>query len=207
MLQKPVSLLLSRNIDCRRVLQHCALVSDFLGYARVSTTDQNPELQQDALNAAGCFRIWTDKASGAKTDRPELAAVMDALRPGDTLVVWRLDRLGRSLPHLIETVTELEARGVAFKSLTEEINTTTPGGKLIFHIFGALAEFERNLIRERTMAGLSAARDRGRGGGRPSSLTPAKKRLATEMKGDGVSMTEIAEVLNVARSALYRNLQ
>ncbi|OQM77989.1 DNA-invertase hin [Rhodococcus sp. 66b] len=144
---------------------NCALVSDFLGYARVSTTDQNPELQQDALNAAGCFRIWTDKASGAKTDRPELAAVMDALRPGDTLVVWRLDRLGRSLPHLIETVTQLEARGVAFKSLTEEINTTTPGGKLIFHIFGALAEFERNLIRERTMAGLSAARDRGRVGG------------------------------------------
>lgn len=112
-------------------------MSDFLGYARVSTTDQNPELQQDALKAAGCFRIWTDKASGAKTDRPELAAVMDALRPGDTLVVWRLDRLGRSLPHLIETVTQLEARGVAFKSLTEEINTTTPGGKLIFHIFGA----------------------------------------------------------------------
>lgn len=179
----------------------------FLGYARVSTTDQNPELQQDALNAAGCFRIWTDKASGAKTDRPELAAVMDALRPGDTLVVWRLDRLGRSLPHLIETVTQLEARGVAFKSLTEEINTTTPGGKLIFHIFGALAEFERNLIRERTMAGLSAARDRGRLGGRPSSLTAAKKRQANKMRGDGVSMTEIAEVLNVARSTLYRNLQ
>ncbi|QXC46816.1 recombinase family protein [Rhodococcus qingshengii] len=182
-------------------------MSDFLGYARVSTTDQNPELQQDALNAAGCFRIWTDKASGAKTDRPELAAVMDALRPGDTLVVWRLDRLGRSLPHLIETVTQLEARGVAFKSLTEEINTTTPGGKLIFHIFGALAEFERNLIRERTMAGLSAARDRGRVGGRPSSLTAAKKRQANKMRGDGVSMTEIAEVLNVARSTLYRNLQ
>jgi len=182
-------------------------VSDFLGYSRVSTTDQNPELQQDALKAAGCFRIWTDKASGAKTDRPELAAVMDALRPGDTLVVWRLDRLGRSLPHLIETVTELEARGVAFKSLTEEINTTTPGGKLIFHIFGALAEFERNLIRERTMAGLSAARDPGRVRGRAAPPTPAKKRLATKMKGDGVSMTEIAEVLNVARSTLYRNLQ
>lgn len=178
-----------------------------MGYARVSTTDQNPELQLDALNAAGCFRVWTDKASGAKTDRPELAALMDALRPGDTLVVWRLDRLGRSLPHLIETVTELEARGVAFKSLTEEINTTTPGGKLIFHIFGALAEFERNLIRERTMAGLSAARDRGRVGGRPSSLTAAKKRQAKKMRGDGVPMTEIAEVLNIARSTLYRNLK
>lgn len=178
-----------------------------MGYARVSTTDQNPELQLDALNAAGCFRVWTDKASGAKTDRPELAAVMDALRPGDTLVVWRLDRLGRTLPHLIETVAELEARGVAFKSLTEAIDTTTPGGKLIFHIFGALAEFERNLIRERTMAGLSAARDRGRIGGRPSSLTPAKKRQATKMKGDGVPMTEIAEVLNIARSTLYRNIK
>ncbi|MFF1945981.1 recombinase family protein [Rhodococcus qingshengii] len=118
-------------------------------------------MQQDTLNAAGSFRIWTDKASGAKTDRPELAAVLDALRPGDTLVVWR-----RSLT--AETVTALEARGVAFKSLTEEINTTTPGGKLVFHIFGALVEFERNLIRERTMAGLSAARDRGRvGAGHP----------------------------------------
>lgn len=147
------------------------------------------------------------KASGAKADRPELAAALDALRPGDTLVVWRLDRLGRSLPHLIETVAELEARGVAFKSLTEAIDTTTPGGKLIFHIFGALAEFERNLIRERTMAGLSAARDRGRVGGRPSSLTAVKKRQANKMRGYGVSMTEIAEVLNVARSALCRNLQ
>ncbi|WP_206489919.1 recombinase family protein [Rhodococcus sp. KRD162] len=141
-------------------------------------------------------------AYDGRRHRPELAALMDALRPGDTLVVWRLDRLGRSLPHLIETVTELEARGVAFKSLTEEINTTTPGGKLIFHIFGALAEFERNLIRERTMAGLSAARDRGRVGGRPSSLTAAKKRQAKKMRGDGVPMTEIAEVLNIARSTL-----
>ncbi|BBE49330.1 recombinase family protein [Rhodococcus qingshengii] len=111
---------------------------------------------------------------------------MDALRSGDTLVVWRLDHLGRSLPHLIGTVAELEARGVAFKSLTEAIDTTTPGGKLIFHIFGALAEFERNLIRERTIAGLSAARDRGRVGGRPSSLTAAKKRQAKKMRGEGV---------------------
>lgn len=182
-------------------------MSDFLGYARVSTTDQNPELQLDALNAAGCFRIWTDKASGAKTDRPELAAVMDTLRPGDTLVVWRLDRLGRSLAHLIETVDALEKRGVAFKSLNDPIDTTTSSGKLIFQIFGALSEFERNLVRERTMAGLAAARDRGRIGGRPSSLTAAKKRQANKMRGDGVSMSEIAEVLGVARSTLYRNLQ
>ncbi|PVX59750.1 recombinase family protein [Rhodococcus globerulus] len=172
----------------------------------MSTTDQNPELQLDALNAAGCFRVWTDKASGVKTDRPELAAVMDALRPGDTLVVWRIDRLGRSLSHLIDTVETLEKRGVAFRSLNDPIDTTTSSGKLIFQIFGALSEFERNLVRERTMAGLSAARERGRIGGRPSSLTAAKKRQAKKMKGDGVSMREIAEVLGVARSTLYRNL-
>ncbi|BAE46325.1 recombinase family protein [Rhodococcus erythropolis] len=181
-------------------------MSDFLGYARVSTTDQNPELQLDALNAAGCFRVWTDKASGAKTDRPQLAAVMDALRPGDTLIVWRIDRLGRSLSHLIDTVESLEKRGVAFRSLNDPIDTTTSSGKLIFQIFGALSEFERNLVRERTMAGLTAARDRGRIGGRPSSLTAAKKRQANKMRGDGVSMREIAEVLGVARSTLYRNL-
>ncbi|WP_411194455.1 recombinase family protein [Rhodococcus erythropolis] len=179
----------------------------FLGYARVSSTDQNPELQLDALNAAGCFRVWTDNASGVKTDRPELAAVMDALRPGDTLVVWRLDRLGRSLAHLIETVDALEKRGVAFKSLNDPIDTTTSSEKLIFQIFGALSEFERNLVRERTMAGLAAARDRGRIGGRPPSLTVAKKRQANKMRGDGVPMSEIAEVLGVARSGLYRNLQ
>jgi len=124
-------------------------VSTLLGYARVSTAAQNPTLQTDALTAAGCYKIWTDVASGSKDDRPQLAAVIEHLRPGDTLAVWRLDRLGRSLPHLLETVAHLESIGVGFTSLTEEINTTTSGGRLIFTIFGALAEFERNLLRER----------------------------------------------------------
>jgi len=137
-------------------------VGELLGYARVSTTVQDPALQHDALSAAGCWRTWTDTASGAKTDRPQLVEVMTSLRPGDTLVVWRLDRLGRSLLHLVETVTQLEERGVGFRSLQEAIDTTTAGGRLVFHLFASLAHFERELIRERTMAGLDAARRRGR---------------------------------------------
>src|SRR6478735_3837147 len=125
-----------------------------LGYARVSTLEQDEALQLDALRAAGCGRVFVDKASGKLAQRPQLDALLDQLRPGDTVVVWRLDRLGRSLRHLIDTVQALEARDVAFRSLSESIDTSTPGGKLIFHIFGALAEFERDLIRERTMAGL-----------------------------------------------------
>ena len=132
-----------------------------IGYARVSTTDQNLDLQQDALKAAGCERILTDTASGAKTERPGLNKALAECRSGDTLVVWKLDRLGRSLPHLVETVRELVARGVGFRSLQENIDTTTSGGKLIFHIFASLAEFERDIIRERTNAGLTAARARG----------------------------------------------
>src|ERR1700674_49036 len=135
------------------------------GYARISTDDQTLALQEDALQKAGCERLCKDIASGAKAERPGLAKAMEQLRAGDTLVVWRLDRLGRSLQHLIETLTDLDTRGIGFKSLTEAIDTTTPGGKLIFHIFGALAEFERELIRERTNAGLAAARARGRTGG------------------------------------------
>ena len=127
-----------------------------LGYARVSTGDQSPDLQLDALRAAGCYRVFVDTASGALAARPELAKVLDQLRPGDTLVVWKLDRLGRSLRHLIDTVSELERRDVGFKSLRESVDTTTPGGRLVFHLFGALAEFERDLIRERTAAGLAA---------------------------------------------------
>src|SRR3712207_6335019 len=138
-----------------------------IGYARISTDDQTLDLQRDALAKAGCDQLFTDTMSGATADRPGLAEALAYTRPGDTLVVWRLDRLGRSLRHLIETVTDLEQRGVGFKSLTEAIDTTSPGGKLIFHIFGALAEFERDLIRERTRAGLVAARTRGRTGGRP----------------------------------------
>jgi len=130
-------------------------MSEFLGYARVSTAEQTAALQEDALRAAGCQRIWSDTASGTRTDRPQLVAVFDQLRVGDTLVVWRLDRLGRSLPHLIETIGELQARGVGFKSVQESIDTTTPGGRLVFHVFGALASFERELIQERTLAGLA----------------------------------------------------
>jgi len=132
-----------------------------IGYARVSTTDQDLALQLDALAKAGCARIFEDKASGAKADRPGLAAALGFVREGDTLTVWKLDRLGRSLPHLIETVNALEARGVSFCSVTESIDTTTPGGRLVFHIFGALGQFERDLIRERTRAGLDAAAARG----------------------------------------------
>jgi DNA invertase Pin-like site-specific DNA recombinase len=142
-----------------------------IGYARISTQEQTLNLQQDALHNAGCDRIFTDTASGAQAERKGLEQALSYVRKGDTLVVWRLDRLGRSLPHLITTMTALEERGIGFKSLTENIDTTTSGGKLIFHIFGALAEFERNLIRERTQAGLTAARARGKKGGRPKALT------------------------------------
>ena len=148
-----------------------------IGYARVSTHEQTLALQQDALQKAGCTKLFTDTASGAQTERQGLAAALSYVRKGDTLVVWRLDRLGRSLPHLIATMTDLLERGSGFKGLTENIDTTTSGGKLIFHIFGALAEFERNLIKERTQAGLVAARARGKTGGRPKALTTDKSVL------------------------------
>src|SRR3954469_8965485 len=147
-----------------------------VGYARVSTFEQIMDLQRDAL-AAGCDRIFTDTMSGNRSDRPGLAQALDYLREGDVLVVWRLDRLGRSLKYLIEVITRLNERGIGFRSLTEQIDTTTSGGKLIFHVFGALAEFERDVIRERTQAGLAAARARGRMGGRP-------KRLGTQAGGE-----------------------
>jgi DNA invertase Pin-like site-specific DNA recombinase len=156
-----------------------------LGYARVSTTDQQPQLQVDALTAAGCYRVFTETASGARPDRPTLAQLLDQLRPGDTLVVWKLDRLGRSLRHLVDSVTGLAERGIGFRSLQEAIDTTTPGGKLVFHVFAALAEFERDLIRERTSAGLAAARARGRQGGRPSVMTAHKLKVARDMHGSG----------------------
>ena len=145
-----------------------------IGYARVSTDDQNTQLQTDALERAGCNRIFREKASGAKTDRPELARVLDTLRKGDVLVVWKLDRLGRSLPHLIELVADFETRGIGFRSLTENIDTTSATGRMFFHMMGALAQFERDRIRERTLAGLVAARAQGRFGGRPPSPYPPR---------------------------------
>src|SRR6266545_5471384 len=155
-----------------------------VGYARVSTLEQNLDLQKDALTKAGCERIFTDRISGAKSERPGLTDALEFVREGDVLVVWKLDRLGRSLQQLIETVTGLAARGIEFRSLTEQIDTTTPGGKLIFHIFGSLAEFERDLIRERTKAGLTAARARGRIGGRPKGGDEKKRKAALALKRD-----------------------
>lgn len=179
-----------------------------LGYARVSTDEQNPDLQLDALRDAGCYRTFVDRASGALAERPELTKLLDQLRPDDTLVVWKLDRLGRSVPHLVSVVNDLRDRGVGFRSLTEGIDTTTPGGKLIFHIFCALAEFERDVIRERTRAGLAAARARGRTGGRKPKMTPKKLAVAREMYDSKKhTMEEIAQTVGVSRATLYRHLE
>jgi DNA invertase Pin-like site-specific DNA recombinase len=179
-----------------------------IGYARVSTQDQHLHLQHDALVKAGCAKVFTETVSGAGTDRHGLAAALDYLRPGDTLVVWRLDRLGRSLKQLIDTVTQLDHADVGFRSLQEHIDTTTPGGKLVFHVFGALAEFERDLIRERTQAGLAAARARGRLGGRPRKLdTPTKVAAAQALYNDKRnSIAEICNALGISRATLYRYL-
>ena len=174
----------------------------------MSTAEQDPALQLDALQRAGCVRVFTDRASGSREDRPQLLAVLDQLRVGDTLVVWRLDRLGRSLPHLIETVTALDERGVGFRSLSEAIDTTTAGGRLVFHLFGALAEFERQLIRDRTIAGLAAARARGRVGGRLRAMTAAKLRVARSMRAQDppVSLGVIAAELGLSKTTVARNL-
>lgn len=178
-----------------------------VGYSRVSTADQTADLQRDALTAAGCQRIFTDTASGATTERPHLTSALDYLRDGDVLCVWRLDRLGRSLRHLVEAVAALQDRGVGFRSLHENIDTTTSTGRLTFHVFAALAEFERDLIRERTVAGLAAARARGRKGGRKPSLTPKKVQVARRMYEEGDStVAEIATVLGVSRATIYRHL-
>lgn len=176
-----------------------------IGYARVSTQEQTLDLQLDALKKAGCGRVFTDTISGAKAERKGLSEALDFVRNGDTLVVWRLDRLGRSLKHLIETVKSLHDHGVGFKSLTEQIDTTTSGGKLIFHVFGALAEFERDLTRERTQAGLQAARARGRQGGRPRRLDEKKIKMLQALYADkSNSVEEILSTLGVSKSTLYR---
>lgn len=179
-----------------------------IGYARVSTAEQSLTLQQDALAAAGCARVYTDVASGAVVDRDGLTQAFDYARPGDTLVVWRLDRLGRSLKQLIERITVLEARGVGFRSLTEVMDTTTSGGRLIFHVFGALAEFKRAIIRERTLAGLAAARARGRTGGRPRALTAAQVDMARALLADRTRpVREVCAALHVSRATLYRSVR
>ena len=179
-----------------------------IGYARVSTADQYLGMQEDALKGAGCEDIFKDIVSGAKTARPGLHSAISHLRKGDTLVVWRLNRLGRSLAHLIETVKELNDQGIGFKSLQENIDTTTSGGQLIFHIFGALAQFERELIRERTQAGLKAARVRGRMGGRPVQLNTQEIRKLKKHydKGD-LSVMEICKLFNITKPTLYRYLK
>jgi len=179
-----------------------------VGYARVSTTDQDTALQTDALDAAGCIKIFTETASGALDARPKLAAALDYLREGDVLCVWRLDRLGRSVRHLTEVVNTLAERAIGFRSLTEGIDTTTPAGKLIFHIFASLAEFEREIIRERTYAGLAAARARGRKGGRRPKLTPGKLETArTLYAGKQHTVAQIADIVGVSRATLYRHFE
>jgi DNA invertase Pin-like site-specific DNA recombinase len=174
-----------------------------IGYARVSTIDQDPALQLDALTSAGCTKVFEDRVSGTRTDRVGLRSALDYVRDGDVLIVWKLDRLGRSLPHLIETVTVLEKRGVGFRSITETIDTTTPGGRLVFHLFGALGQFERDLIQERTRAGLAAAAARGRTGGRKPVVTDDKFKRARLMIERGLTVRDAAVRLRIGKTALY----
>ncbi len=179
----------------------------FIGYARVSTQDQKVDLQKDALKKAGCKRVFQDVASGSLSLRSGLAEAIKFAREGDTLTVWKLDRLGRSLKHLIETINALHDRKIGFCSLQENINTTTSGGKLIFHVFGALAEFEREIIRERTQAGLSAARARGRFGGRPKIMDEKKAAMAKALHKDHRnSIQDICRTLKISKATLYRYL-
>jgi DNA invertase Pin-like site-specific DNA recombinase len=178
-----------------------------VGYARVSTPDQNLDLQHDALQQAGCDRIFTDVASGMQTERPGLAETLAFLRTGDSLVVWKLDRLGRSLKDLIANVTALQTRQIGLRSLQENIDTATSGGKLIFHVFGALAEFERDLLRDRTQAGLQAARARGHRGGRPKVMDARKAALAQSLYRDRqYTPREICTTLKISKTTLYRYL-
>ncbi len=177
----------------------------FIGYARVSTHRQNLDFQEDALKMAGCERIYSDVTGGSKDDRPGLRLAMEALREGDILMVWKLDRLGRSLSHLVRIVSELHDRRIGFKSLQESIDTTSSVGKLVFHFFASLAEFERDLIRERTLAGLAAARARGRLGGRPKALNEKQIDLARSMYEDKRnSVKDICKTLGIGKTTFYR---
>lgn len=184
-----------------------SMVSMIYGYARVSTGDQTTDLQKDALVKAGCDKIFTDVASGAKAHRPELDHMLDLLREGDTVVVWKLDRLGRSMQNLVDLMTTFDAKGVQFRSLTEAIDTSTPGGTLVFNIFGSLAQFERDLIRERTRAGLEAARVRSRKGGRPAKLDEKQVREVRRLYASKtVTVDQIAAMMHVGRTTIYRCL-
>lgn len=178
-----------------------------IGYARVSTDDQDLSLQLDALTASGCETIYKDKASGKDTQRTEFEFCLRSLRKGDTLVVWRMDRLSRTLHDLVSTITELESKGIGFESLTEKIETKSATGKLMFHVFAAMAEFERNVIRERTHAGLKAARARGRVGGRPSKLNEQqKKEIRALLRDPSIRIIDIAKRYEVSRATIYRNI-
>ena len=182
-------------------------MTTLIGYARISTDDQNDQLQLDALTSAGCLKVFTDTASGSLARRPELNRMLDQLRPGDVVTVWRLDRLGRSLRNLIDLVDTLASLGVGLRSLSESIDTTTANGRLFLNLMGALAEFERDLIRERTMAGLASAQARGRVGGRPPVMTPEKLAVARQMHASGVhTVSAIATTLGVSRKTIYRHL-
>ncbi len=179
-----------------------------IGYARVSTDDQNLDLQMDALKKAGCDRILEDQISGAKAERPGLQEALSYARTGDTIVVWRLDRLSRSLKDLIEMVTLLESKGIGLKSVQEAVDTSSSSGKLIFHIFDALAEFERNLIRERTQAGLQAARARGRKGGRPKSLDRDKQALVVKLYEEKKhTIKQICQMMGISKPTLYKYIE
>lgn len=177
-----------------------------LGYIRTSKADQSTALQEDALKKAGVDRVWTDQASGSTTNRPQLDDLLSHARDGDVVVVWRLDRLGRSVQHLVQLLAELGEQGIQFRSLTEGIDTTTPGGRLIYNVFASLAAFELDIIRERTKAGLDAARARGRVGGRPKALTPAMERTARQMRDEGESVAAIAAALRTSRATIYRQI-
>lgn len=181
-----------------------------LGYARVSTQEQNLDLQRDALNAAACAMVYEEKISGGRSraERPELDNALKALRKGDTLVVWRLDRLGRSLAHLVQIVTDLNQRGIALESLTEKIDTSTASGQLITNIFAVLAEYDRNLIRERTLAGLKSARARGRTGGRPPKIGAKEIREINALLADPhTTVTDVASRYGVSRTTIYKHMK